>query len=473
MQVTKQYYNDTQMTDSNSLARALISRPTTLSPIITHLGGREDKKFPLSMLTEGVGNVQSIDQLEYEYRVQSRMEHARPVAETPSSTANLGKGGAPFKVVFPDRWFIKDYVLVSENGHQARIMSEPVPVGNGFEYSLQLVDPDPNAIMPASDVQEGSLFAQLFAPVGTDFSRGNASNWTTPALIRHKLTTIRKSYQFAGNAKDWVAEFELPTENGTTTLWMDYEEWQKMLEWKKESEVYYWYGQQSYNENGDAQMRDERGQPVVIGPGLLEQIINKETYSSLTENKLKTVIRDLFYGMTDADSKEVTLFTGIGGLDEFDKAMKEYLNSNVYTQFNDKTFVTGSGTQLTLTGYFTTYKHIDGHTINVVHVPMFDHGPVAEASRKHPESGLPLESYRMVFVDQSRYDGQNNLQMINKKGREMLRWAVAGSTVPRGFGEGNLLRASDIDGASVHFLKTCAILLKRFDTSLDMKCVAG
>jgi len=473
MQVTKQYYNDTQMTDSNSLAQALVSRPSVLSPIITHLGGKENQKFPLAMLTEGIGNVQSIDNLEYEYRVQSRMEHARPVAETPSTTSNLGKGGAPFKLVFPDRWFIKDYVLISKNGHQARIMAEPIPVGSGFEYTLELVDPDPNATMPASDVQEGSLFAQMFAPVGTDFSRGNASNWTTPALIRHKLTTIRKSYQFSGNAKDWVAEFELDTDNGTTNLWMDYEEWQKMLQWKQESEVYYWYGQQSYNENGETQMRDERGQPVTIGPGLLEQIINKETYSSLTENKLRQVIGDLFFGMTDADNMEVTLFTGTGGAREFDSAMKDFLQANVYTQFNDRTFVTGQGRELEMDGYFTSYRHVDGHVVNIVKVPLFDHGPVAEASRKHPESGLPLESYRMVFVDQSRYDGQNNLQMINKSGREFKRWAVAGSTVPRGFNESNLLRASDIDGASVHFLKTCAILLKRFDTSLDLQCVAS
>jgi len=103
---------------------------------------------------------------------------------------------------------------------------------------------------------------------------------------------------------------------------------------------------------------------------------------------------------------------------------------------------------------------------------LFDHGPVAQASAKHPESGLPLESYRMTFVDQSTYDGENNLQMINKKGREMLRWCVAGSVVPKGFTETDT-RASDIDGASVHMLKTAGILLRRFDTSLDLQCVAS
>src|SRR5690625_1741842 len=288
MREYRQFYNDSQMTDSNSLARALMYRPTTLSPLITHLGGREDKKFPLTVSTEGLGNVQTIDGSEYEYRVMTRMDHARPVAKTPTNIQNVGRGGAMFTVEFPDRWFIRQYVLVSQSGAQARIMSDPVPSGSNFSYTLQIINPDPNATIPAEDLVEGSLWAQLFAPVGKDFSRGNASNWTSPELVRHKLTTLRKSYQMSGEAVNQVAEFELPAKNGKTTkLWMEYEEWQKMLQWQQEYETYLWYGKQSYNENGETQLRDDGGQPIIIGPGLFDQVINKETYSILTEKKLQ------------------------------------------------------------------------------------------------------------------------------------------------------------------------------------------
>ena len=172
-------------------------------------------------------------------------------------------------------------------------------------------------------------------------------------------------------------------------------------------------------------MVDENGQPVVSGPGLFEQIINKDTYSTLTQKKIEDVIGDLFYGMTEATDKQVTLFTGIGGAREFDKALRNYYangisstsvnnqNSNAYLRTTESKFITGTGRSLGITGYFTSYDHVDGHTVNVVKVPLFDHGPVAQASKKHPETGLPLESYRMVFVDQSTYDGEYNLQMIN------------------------------------------------------------
>jgi len=488
--VLKTYYNDSQMTDTNSLVNALMEKPEELSPIITHLAGREEKKFPLSFMTEGVGNTKSIDRYEYEYRVKTHEVNVRPVVSSSGGVSNnYGASGTPFKIVFPDKWFVFPYTLVSENGVLVRIMEEPRKVSGGYEYTVQFVSPTQAAITDntaTSDLLPGAMWGQLYANVGIDFSRGNASNWSAPGLVRSKIGTVRKSYQFSGNAKDYVAEFELPLKEGSSTrLWMDYEEYRHMLKFKEECEMYYWYGQKTHTDDGKTRMVDENGQPVVSGPGLFEQIINKDTYSTLTQKKIEDVIGDLFYGMTDATDKQVTLFTGIGGAREFDKALRNYYasgisgtsvatgnNANAYLRTTESKFITGSGRSLGITGYFTSYDHVDGHTVNVVKVPLFDHGPVAQASRKHPDTGLPLESYRMTFVDQSTYDGENNLQMINKKGREMLRWAVAGSVVPKGF-TGSDTRASDIDGASVHMLKTAGILLRRFDTSLDLTCTAS
>ena len=475
--VQKTFYNDAQMTDMNSLANALLSKPTELSPIITHLAGKDDKRFPLSFLTEGVGNVKSIDRLEYEYRVATHRLRTRPVSKAPSVTTNVGLAGANFELEFPDKHFVFPYVLVSQSGAQARIMKEPelAAGGSGWKYTLQVVNPSTTATVPAADVAVGALWAQMFAPVGVDFSRGNASNWETPGLVRNKLTTVRKSYHMSGNAKEFVAEFSLPTKGGSTTkLWMDYEEYLHMLDFKEECEMYYWYGEKTYDANGQTFMKDENGQPVIVGPGLFQQIINKDTYSTMTETKLKNIIGDLFYGMTDAAQKQITLYTGTGGAREFDEALKSHFAGSAggWKVGGENRFITGSGRSLGMSGYFTSYEHVDGHSVNVVKLPLFDHGAVAQARAKHPVTGYSLESYRMVFVDQSNYDGQNNLQLISKKGREMMRWCVAGSVVPKGF-ESTSARASDVDGASVHMLKTAGLALKRFDTSLDIQCVAS
>ena len=176
--VQKTFYNDSQMTDMNSLANALLSKPSELSPIITHLAGKDDKRFPLSFLTEGVGNVKSIDRLEYEYRVATHRLRTRPVSKA-NGGSNIGLAGASFEIEFPDKHFVFPYVLVSQSGAQARIMKEPEMAagGSGWKYTLQLVNPSATATVPSTDVVAGALWAQMFAPVGVDFSRGNASNW--------------------------------------------------------------------------------------------------------------------------------------------------------------------------------------------------------------------------------------------------------------------------------------------------------
>lgn len=473
MVVSRQRFNDAQMTDENSLARALIANPARLAPRLVFLGGKQSSRFPLVTMSEGVRNTVTIDKSEYEYDVMTQLRYTRNLALT-TSGSNLGIGGSPFYLTFPDRWFINQYVLFGKSGTQVRIMADPTPDGVNWKYQVRLVSPDPQAVMPNDDVSAGSTFGQMFAPVGTDFSRGNASNWETPGKVRHKLTTHRKSYQFSGKAKEFVASIPLPTKDGgTSNYWMDFEEWQYFLQWNAEKELLSWYGEQSYNEKGLTQLKDpDTGQPIIIGPGLIEQIQNKDTYSRLTVNKLSNTITDLFYGMSDkADQQQITLYTGTGGAREFDRAMKEEMKG--YSILDQGKFVSGSGNDLTLGAYFTTYKHIDGHTITITKVPFFDRGPVADVRAKHPETGFSLESYRMIFVDHSNYEGSPNVVQVRRKGREMLKWYVAGSVIPNGFNEKTASRASDIDGASVHMLAESGICLKRFDTSLDLQCVAG
>jgi hypothetical protein len=76
----------------------------------------------------------------------------------------------------------------------------------------------------------------------------------------------------------------------------------------------------------------------------------------------------------------------------------------------------------------------------------------------------------MVFVDTSTYNGKPNLIMVNKKGRAMIRRVVAGiNELPADF-KGNDFRASDKDASSIHLLKASGIVLRRFNTSIDLQC---
>ena len=85
-------------TTNNSLAAMRLTKADTLNPVITHLMGNENKKFPLTFLTEGQkGGLKknSIQDVEYNWPVMSRMKksdtivsHEYGVDDTP------GIGGA-------------------------------------------------------------------------------------------------------------------------------------------------------------------------------------------------------------------------------------------------------------------------------------------------------------------------------------------------------------------------------------------
>ena len=459
-------FNADGMTDENSLANALLTQPDVLSPVITHLSGREDKRFPLSFLTEGMGNVRYINDVEYDYPVMGRLNKAVMCITNTELSSISGT------VTFKDRWFVKNYIIEFGNAAntQVRITGEPVQAGGGWKYACVLVSADP------SDTQGSGTLAnvqavQLFAANAFSGSRGNESNWVAPSKMRNQISLIRKSYRYEGNMPDRVVNFEFNVGGRSTNLWYDFEEYQHMLRWKEESELALWYSRYNRDADGLIHLRDDNGKAIPLGSGVLEQIPNVDTYSTLTAAKLKGVVRDALYGASDAAQMNIVLFTGLGGMEEFDNAMKDELNNSSYVKNTDpSSFIGGSGRNLSLGGFFTQYQHIDGHTITVRHLPLFDHGARALASDKHPVTGLPLESYRMIFLDMSVYDGENNVSMITRKNRELVRWAVAGASVPPGF-DGNALRATDVDGSAVHFLKECGISIRRATNCLHLECI--
>jgi hypothetical protein len=123
--------------------------------------------------------------------------------------------------------------------------------------------------------------------------------------------------------------------------------------------------------------------------------------------------------------------TGTGGMREFDRAMKE-AGATILGPLGAgdvaSKFITGSGSNLALSGFFDTFYHIDGYVIKVKKNPIFDIGAVAMGSPLHPESGLPLESYRMVFIDDNDVDGQPNIQHVAQKGRIFQDGVIQGLT---------------------------------------------
>ena len=449
------YYNDQDHFDENALSNAFINEPDVLSQQLVWITGRWDKRYPISTFTEGINNVHYIEGTEYRYPVIGQLDKQDSIATTIAT--DQGVGHQIFKISFRTRWYPGKYTLRSPRGYQIRLMGEGKPKGQAHEYDAQIVSPSDTAYVPASELKAGTVWGKLFAGVAMEGSTGVFSRATYPSKVKNQIGMIRKSKVFEGNIVNRrIKNIEINAGATSLNYWMDWEEWQFMMQWREEAESMYWYSEYNRDTNGKIHLLDDNGKPIPMGSGIREQIGNRDTYSILTANKLHRIARDIFYNVAGAESTNIMMFTGTGGRDMFDRAMKTELANKTYIKLDSGHFVTGTGRKLALGGYFTTYEHIDGHTISIAHNPIQDFGPL----RNGPTyDGLPQESYTFYYLDMSTYEGVPNFRLVTQKDRQLVRRLVPGmATLPASFGGNNTqFTASEIDQASIQYMKAGGI----------------
>lgn len=496
-QVQQDIFDAKSMADETNFYAARHGAPAELTMKLTWLLGDSTKSFPLAMATMGDivsadggfkktnNKVKELDDIQFTWPVMSRLNKASVVATT-NSTANQGLGNSPFTVVFTDNWMKRNYMIESPLGIQAYVLGDPVKVSEGYAYSLQLNAVSDTTICPASELVAGVLWSDLNTFNAESESRGTEFKRVAPGKYKNQMSIIRMSHQWAGNAANKVMSITVDHGGKSMKLWMDFEQYQFERAWLEEVEHMFWYSRYNRKTNGDIALRDVlTGKAIPTGAGLLEQINNYASYTRLTYSFLQNVLANALFGQSDTDGMSITLYTGRGGMREFDRAMKESGTiQNLLAQgggnIADK-FVKGSGNyDLVSTGFFDAMYHIDGYYVKVKHNPIFDYGRRAVKSPLHPETGFPLESYRMVFIDDGMFDGEPNLQFVCEKGRRMLHGVVTGLTNPpkqykimaglNNIASGDLaLLSSDVDAASYHRLATGGVNLRRGNTSLHLE----
>lgn len=498
-QVQQDIFDAKSMLDENNFYAQRHGSPAELTTKLTWLLGDSTKSFPLAMATMGDivsadggfkrtnSKVKELTDIQFTWPVMSRLNKACPIAVTPASTLNLGVASQTFSLTFTDNWIKRNYMIESPLGVQAYVLGDPTKVSEGFSYTLQLNAVSDSVSVPASEVQAGVLWSDLNTFNSESESRGTEFKRVAPGKYKNQMSIIRMSHQWAGNSANRVMAISINAEGKEPLkLWMDFEQYQFERAWLEEVEHMFWYSRYNRRASGDIPLKDVlTGKAIPTGAGVLEQINNYATYTRLTFTFLQQVIANAFFGQSDTDGMSVTLYTGRGGMREFDRAMKESGTiQNLLAQgggnIADK-FVKGDGNyDLVATGYFTGMYHIDGYYIKVKHNPIFDYGRRAVKAPLHPDTGFPLESYRMVFIDDGMFDGEPNLQFVAEKGRRMLHGVVAGLTpMPKQYriiqnlqniGAGELAAInSDVDASSYHRLATGGVTLRRGNTSLHLE----
>jgi len=494
-QVQEQIFDAKSMLDETNFYHQRQGAPSILTAKLTYILGDYNKAFPLSGMTVGgVGygsnnTTKEIDDVQFTYPVMGRDDKACPVLTTNGdSTTKLGLGNQPFYLTFADNWIKRFYIIQSQGGSQAYVLEdgEPQPTG-GFRYKVVLDPAGPSDYLPLSEATAGCNWVPLHTAVAESESRTTETGMVMPGLFKNQMGFMRTGMSWAGNAANKVMKIDITNQDGkTTNVWMDWFMWQFEKRWLSDCEHYYWYSRYNRLSDGTIPLKDMlTGKVIPRGSGVLEQIGNKSTYSKMTYNTLANKVGDALFGQTDSGSMSITLMTGTGGYREFDRAMKD-AGAQILGPLGAgdiaSRFVTGTGRNLALGGFFDTFYHIDGYTIKVKKNPIFDVGRVAIASPKHPETGLPLESYRMVFLDDSDIDGQPNIMHVAQKGRSFIDGVIPGLTpMPKSLQilsgnsgmQASKLLATDQDKSAYTRMKSAGIQILRANRCFDLQCVAG
>ena len=482
--------------------------PSELTKKLTYILGDYTKSYPISLMTlGGIGyngdamkrSAVELDDVQFTYPVMGRLNKASICSSSAYSGGDKpGIGNSPFKIRFEDNWIKRFFILQSARGVQIYIHDDGTPLGTGeIEYTATLQAAMPSDFCPLAELERGAAWADITTNVAESESRTTESKMAMPGRFKNQMGFMRHGFSWAGNAANKIMNIEVtrPAMDGrpgvTSKVWMDLAMWQYELEWLSICEHQYWYSRYNRMANGEVLLKDMlTGKVIPTGSGLLEQIQNKSTYSDLTYDYLVNQIGDALFGQSDTAGMSITLHTGRGGLRAFDRAVKKAGGTN-FTNFLDAVgdkFVSGTGYDLALGGFFTAFYHIDGYYIKVKHNPIFDMGKVAMAQQAggvvHPETGWPLESYRMVFIDDADYDGQPNIQHVAQKNRAFKHGVIAGLTdmppslkvMAKSFNiekENLQLLATDVDKSAYTRFKSAGVQILRANRCFDFQCIAG
>lgn len=480
LQLYQASFNDKEFSSANNLSAALQTESDWLAPIVTYAFGSNQNfsrmNFPLTFVTEGMGNTMSVNSVDLSYRwpVLGRPQKSSTIALT-STTPQAGRGWGQFQVAFRDRFFFKSQSVYTPSDLELRVIKNPERKAGSeyWWYTFEIITSKSTIFVPASDLKAGVRWGGGIAKVGKERSRGVEHRSYNPFIMTNQLSVARSTYKFAGNVKNKVMVLEIKLDNQVMKYWVQWELFMKMLYWKEACETDLWESKYNKDSEGIIHNRDTDSDEVVSsGAGMKEQIPNSDTYVNMTTEKLESIITDLLFNASDADTVDIEFYTGTGGLREASRAMENKARAFtlVDTNVTDTATMSGRsvhGKELAFGAIFTTYRSQDGHRITFKKLPLLDKGVKAEISPLNSLDSLPRESYNMYAIDNSVYDGENNLIYASEGGREDIQYIVAGAASIPGHTD-PLFRASDLDASSIEKIKTQGIAMRRAANSVKI-----
>lgn len=461
--LTKDTYNEKDYSSITELSRAMQSEGSWLTTVVTHMQFTSQQfassNFPMLFLTEGMGNIDPVDQFDYKYPIIGRPKKSSKIAKSLYSAGDKpGIGRGRFKIPFEDKHFANQQNIVARGNVTLRVQSEPELVDGAWWYEVSLWGNEsaycPLNLLTAGVVWGGSVFKVPF-----EDSYGVESRSYLGGTATNQTSLVRHSYKLKGNVQNKVMKYTIKVDGKEFQYYTDWEMYLADLAFKEQCEFDLWTSTYGRDSKGEFMMYDGKTSiGVPSGAGIDQQIPNRDTHSFLTYKKLSAIIRDITFNITET-MPNLEVWTGTGGMEDINNALTDRLRG--FTLVDSKQFSSGDNSwNMTYGSYFKAFRHQDGGLVTFRHHPMFDRGIRGDISDINPMSGLPKSSHDLYILDRSTYEGENNIRYVQEKGREYTKWGVYGSIIPKGMTQTES-RASDRDTSSVHGMKSQGVQIMR------------
>lgn len=412
-----------------------------LTNTMTYMFGNQwSDEFLLDTLTIGnafrkgapMGRPVPVTTTAYNYPVMGLFTKTDYIAEDPDSTNTVkGQYGQPFFLYFATNFFKKGYTIESPLEFKCRIVEEPFFTGTSWRYKVMLHPKAGYSFLPNSECSNNAQWSEFYAIGSLEEGQfPGEGNRILPGLATNQVSILRGKRSWKGNTANMQFKgIRVPdgTPEGTEYL-LKQDDWWFEYRWRRAKDTLGWYGEYNKDANGNIGLQEynpmgNTGDSIPEGGGILEQIPNVFEYSELSYGLIKNAIMSIFFSNPETMGKKITLITGQGGIEEFDRAMKEHITDQYAGSFwrSNDLVVQGQKDKLEVGAYVQRVYWLGGYSVEVIHNKSFDVGMRAVKSPSHPSNSIyPLESYRMVFLDTDNFGAEENLQYVYLKDWEMF-----------------------------------------------------
>lgn len=381
------------------------------------------------------------------------------------AASNMMKPGinfSQFTVTYSEKYFAVTEVIVGEQNekYSLRIVEEPVPNGNYWDYTVQLMTGDAQLFFPPSELAAGKRFSKEWSIVEQTLSvRGGGVNYTSPFSMRNQFSMLRIQDTRPGNMISRpIGHTIIGEDNNKYDIWMQYADFQLERQFRKMKNRLLMYGTSNKAQDGTYKQIGDSGYEIKQGAGIRQQMESSNTafYNKFDIKWLTQILLDLSVGKLSEGERKFVLRTGEWGMYQFHLALEDF--SSLYTPLFDANRVyKGKGNAMGFRGQFLEYMGPNGIIVQLMHDPMKDDPERNKIA--HPDGGL-AESYRYDILDMGTVDGEPNIQKVEIKGQGDIVGYIPGLRNPFSADLANSPMANGVDGYTIHRAAYCGVMVK-------------